>query len=106
MIEMGTPKEEWLKEYKYAFPLIGGILVIIAFFTPATSSEFLNRWLWGAKQFQGEWTFEYDLTRLVISLVFGILLLLKGIKIVRISNDIRNDEIDLDENKIDLIQNL
>lgn len=74
------------QSYVFVFPLIGGILCIIAFFTPAMYTYIFSGpggyWFWGLQDFDrlSFNTERFDI--LIIGIIIGLLILINGIKLV------------------------
>lgn len=87
-----------IKDYDYAFPLVGGIIALIAFLTPAGSySDFsgsMDVWMWGlfsiyAYGYGSLTTFTQDPGELLISVSCSILVLISIIIIISKANKTR-----------------
>jgi hypothetical protein len=88
-----------IKEYDWAFPLVGGIIALIALLTPAayysTFSGSMNVWMWGlfsiyAYGYGSISTFTQDPGELFISISSSILVLISIIVIISKANKTRN----------------
>ena len=80
----------------FVFPLIGGILCIIAFFSPAMSIPFysgrINFWFWGMFETDGL-SFIYErLDIMIVGIIIGAILLISGIKLVYSANLVRTEK--------------
>lgn len=88
-----------VKDYNWAFPLIGGIIALIALLTPAgyysDYSGSMNFWMWGllsiyAYGYGGITTFTHDPGEIIISATSTIIVLISIIMIITKANRTRN----------------
>lgn len=92
--------------YFWIFPYVGGVLMLIAFLTPAgntyISSEYV--WIWGfVLTRDGEFTYMNDTIRFLISVFLSFLILLIALTLIRTANNVKNGKKEIKDYRKDWI---
>ncbi len=89
-----------LKNISWLFPLIGGIMLIIAFLTPAALQSWNLVWIWGVSlKNQRNFEITRDILRIIPSIVCSVLIIVGVIVLLKSALKIRKNGLDLEEFK-------